>query len=389
MKKLISILGSTGSIGRSSFKIINKKKQYFNFYLLSANKNYDLICKQIKKYKPKFFIINDQKIFQKIYKKFNNKKIQILNSYDFLNLNRISDITISAIPGLAGLKPTILFTKKSKKILIANKESIICGWELIKKAATKNKTHIIPIDSEHFSILNLLENHSLDEIKKIYITASGGPFLNLKKKHFKKIKPSDALKHPKWKMGKKISIDSSTLMNKILELIEAQKLFDIPNNKIDILIHPDSLVHAIIEFKNGLVKFMYHDTSMIIPLANAIFEKNIDIDLFYKNKKEKFADKIIKGLQFSRVRKDIFPLIKLKKKVQEYSSTPIIINAANEILVDRFLNKKLEFLTINKIIMSVLNDRNYKKYAIRKPKNINHIIEIDKWARETARKYAL
>ena len=189
--------------------------------------------------------------------------------------------------------------------------------------------------------------------------------------------------------GKKISIDSSTLMNKILELIEAQKLFDIPNNKIDILIHPDSLVHAIIEFKNGLVKFMYHDTSMIIPLANAIFEKNIDIDLFYKNKKEKFADKIIKGLQFSRVRKDIFPLIKLIKKVQEYSSTPIIINAANEILVDRFLNKKLEFLTINKIIMSVLNDRNYKKYAIRKPKNINHIIEIDKWARETARKYAL
>tara|TARA_Y100000591_G_scaffold57353_1_gene45840 strand:+ start:9115 stop:10284 length:1170 start_codon:yes stop_codon:yes gene_type:complete len=389
MKKLISILGSTGSIGQSSCKIIDKRKNHFNFYLLSANKNYDLICKQIKKYKPKFFIINDQKIYKKIYKKFKNKKVQILNSYDLPNLKKISDITISAIPGLAGLKPTILFTKKSRKILIANKESIICGWELIKKAATKNKTNIIPIDSEHFSILNLLENHSLDEIKKIYITASGGPFLNLKKKHLKKIKPSDALKHPKWKMGKKISIDSSTLMNKILELIEAQKLFNIPDNKIDILIHPDSLVHAIIEFKNGLVKLMYHDTSMIIPLANAIFEKKVNIDLFYKNKKEKFADKIIKGLQFRKVRKDIFPLIKLKKKVQKYSSAPIIVNAANEILVDRFLNKKLEFLRINKIIMSVLNDRNYKKYAIRKPKNINRIIEIDEWARETAKKYVL
>ena len=190
-------------------------------------------------------------------------------------------------------------------------------------------------------------------------------------------------------MGKKISIDSSTLMNKILELIEAQKLFNISNKKIDILIHPDSLVHAIIEFQNGLVKFMYHDNSMIIPLANAIFNKNINIDKFYKNKKQNFIDKIVKGLKFRKVKKEIFPLIVLKKKVQEYPSTPIIINAANEILVDHFLNKKLQFLRINKIIMSVLNDRNYKKYAIRKPKNINHIIEIDKWARETAKKYVL
>ena len=132
---------------------------------------------------------------------------------------------------------------------------------------------------------------------------------------------------------------------------------------------------------------MYHDTSMLIPLANAIFDGNVDIDKFYKNKKETFDDKIIKGLKFTKVNKDTFPLIKLKNKIQEYPSTPIIINAANEILVDHFLNKKLQFLRINKIIMSVLNDRNYKKYAIRKPKNINHIIEIDNWARETAKKY--
>ena len=134
---------------------------------------------------------------------------------------------------------------------------------------------------------------------------------------------------------------------------------------------------------------MYHDTSMIIPLVNAIFDNKIDIDHFYKNKKENFTDKIIKGLKFGKVKKEIFPLIKLKKKVQEYPSTPIIINAANEILVDHFLNKKLHFLRINKIIMSVLNDRNYKKYAIRIPKNINHIIQIDKWARDTAKKYVL
>ena len=389
MKKTISILGSTGSIGLNTFKIINKKKNNFQINLLSANKNLKLISKQIKIYKPKLFIINDKRIFKKVAEKFKKSKTKILNSFEKIHNKKISHITVSAIPGIAGLKPTILMTKKSNKILIANKESIICGWNLIKRAAIKNKTKIIPVDSEHFSILNLLKNHSVDEIKKIYITASGGPFLNYKRKQFQKIKPVDALNHPKWKMGKKISVDSSTLMNKILELAEAQKLFNISNDKLDILVHPDSLVHAIIEFKNGLVKFMYHDTSMIIPLANAIFDGKIDIKNFYQNNNLKFKDKVTKNLNFRKVNNKIFPLIKLKNRILELPSTPIIINAANEILVDHFLNKKLQFLGIYKIIMSVLNDRNYKKYAIRKPKNINHIIKIDKWARETANKYVL
>ena len=389
MKKTISILGSTGSIGMNTFKIIDKKKNNFQINLLSANKNLKLISKQIKNYKPKFFVINDKEIFKRVSNKFRKSNTEILNSFEKINIKKISHLTISAIPGIAGLKPTILMTKKSNKILIANKESIICGWNLIKRAAIKNKTKIIPVDSEHFSILNLLKNHTINEIKKIYITASGGPFLNYKRKQFKKIKPADALKHPKWKMGKKISVDSATLMNKILEVVEAQKLFNISNNKIDILVHPNSLVHAIIEFKNGLVKFMYHETSMIIPLANAIFDGKIDIENFYQNKDDKFEDKVTKNLNFCKVDNKIFPLIKLKNRILEFPSTPIIINAANEILVDHFLNKKLQFLRINKIIMSVLNDRNYKKYAIRRPKNINHIIEIDKWARETADKYVL
>ncbi len=384
MKKTISILGSTGSIGLNSLKIIDKKKNKFKINLLSANKNFKLICTQIKKYKPYIFIINDQKIYRQSINKFKNVKTKIFNNFNLNKILKKSDITISAIPGIAGLEPTITMAKKSKKILIANKESIICGWELIKKAALKNKAEIIPIDSEHFSISNLIKNHNLNEVRKIYITASGGPFLNYKKKQFKTIRPLDAIKHPKWKMGKKISVDSATMMNKIFEIIEAQKLFNIPNNKLDILIHPDSLVHAIIEFKNGLVKFMYHETSMIIPLANALFDGKVEIENFYKNK---FKEKIVKDLKFNKVNKYIFPLIKLKNRAQEYSSTPIILNAANEILVDHFLNKKLQFLRINKIIMSVLNDRNYKKYAIRKPKNINQIIKIDEWARETAKKH--
>ncbi len=277
----------------------------------------------------------------------------------------------------------------SKKILIANKESIICGWNLIKKKCLQNKTEIIPVDSEHFSLFKLLKLHKMKEIKKIYITASGGPFLNLKKKKFKNIRPIDALNHPKWKMGKKISIDSSTLMNKLLELIEAQKLFSIPNKKIDILIHPNSLVHAIVELKNGLNKLIYHDTSMIIPLANAIFNDELCIEDFLKKKNKKKEKLTIQNLTFQKVNKNIFPIIKLKNRIDEHPSTPIIINACNEVLVDLFLRKKIPFLTISKSIISILNDRNYKKYAIRKPKNINQIQKIDDWARNTVIKNVL
>ena len=375
MKKKISILGSTGSIGLSVIKIIDKKKKFFKPYIFSANKNIKLINKQIKKYNPNFYIVTDNKIYKKIKEKNKKKNTKILNNFNLIKKKQ-SDITISEIPGISGLEPTLNMISNSKKILIANKESVICGWNLIKKKALKSKTKIIPIDSEHFSIFKLLKNHKLNEIKKIYITASGGPFLNYKKKQFKTIKPKNAIKHPKWKMGKKISIDSSTLVNKIFELIEAQKLFNIPNEKLDILIHPESLVHAIIKLKNGLTKFIYHETSMIIPLANAIFEKKIDINDFFKSKR-----KSITNLTFKSVDKEIFPIINLKKRLTEYPSTPIIINGSNEILVDHFLKKNIPFLSISKTIMSILNNRNYKKYAIRKPKNINQIKEIDLWAK--------
>ena len=229
----------------------------------------------------------------------------------------------------------------------------------------------------------MLENHKIQEIKKIYITASGGPFLNYLPDQLKRIKPNEALKHPKWKMGKKISIDSSTLMNKILELIEAQKLFDLEIKSLDILIHPDSLVHAVVEFKNGLTKFIYHDTSMIIPIANAIFDGSLNIEKFYKTKK-----KTINDLSFKKVNPKLFPIIKIKNRLDEYPSTPIIINAVNEILVDQFLQKKIRFSDINKIIMTVLKDRNYRKYAIKKPINIKIIQLVNDWAKElTLKKY--
>ena len=380
-KKTISILGSTGSIGLSTIKIINKEKKLFKINVLAANKNYKLICNQIKNLRPKYFIINNPIVYKKIKKKYKKKNIKIIFGKGLKKIKfKKSDITVAAIPGIAGLEPTIEFTKKSKKILIANKESIICGWSLIKKTAYKNKTQIIPLDSEHFSIMQLLKNQRINDIKKIYITASGGPFLHHKLSSLKNVKPSDAVKHPRWKMGKKISIDSATLMNKMLEIIEAQKIFSLDLKQIEIVIHPESLVHAIIEFKNGLFKFIYHETTMLIPIANAIFDSNINLNEFLKlklNNKKIF----FKNLNFQNVDIKRFPIMKLKSRINEYTSTPIILNAVNEILVDQFLKKKIPFSSFYNYILKVLNDRNYKKNAIKIPKNITQIFEIDQWSR--------
>ncbi len=387
MKKKVSILGSTGSIGLNCLKII-KNYNFFKINILIANKNYRLICKQINDYNPKIFIIYDKKTFYKVKKKYKKKKIKIYNSLDSKDfILTKSDITIAAIPGIAGLKPTIEFTKTSKKILIANKESIICGWNLIKNTAFRNNTKIIPVDSEHFSIMKLLENHNINEVRKVYLTASGGPFFNVPLAKLDKVQPQEALKHPKWKMGKKISIDSATMMNKILEVIEAQKIFSLNEKIIEIVIHPQSLVHAIVEFKNGLYKFLYHDTTMIIPLANAILGKNFDIKNIYKPKMTMNKNLSLKKLNFYKVETKRYPIIKLKSRLNEYNSTSIIVNAVNEILVDQYLQKKIDFTSFYNYFLKVLNDRNYKKYAIKIPKNISQILEIDQWSKKVIGKH--
>ena len=382
MKQLISILGSTGSVGLNTLEIIDKKKYLFKPFIFSANKNYDLICKQIIRYKPNFFIIQDEEIYKKVKKKFTNLKVKILENYDNLDTKYNSSLTISAIPGIAGLEPILKLMKYSKKVLLANKEAIICGWDLIQNASKKNKTKLIPVDSEHYSILKLLENVKIDSVKKIYLTASGGPFLNYHPKQLRNVKIAQALKHPKWKMGRKISIDSSTLMNKIFEIVEAQKIFNIPYEKLEIIIHPNSLVHAILELKNGLKKFIFHETSMKIPLANAIFDGKLDIENFYKRKPS-----IFENLIFKKVNSKIFPAIKLKKKMNLYPSTPIIINASNEVLVDQFLMKKIQFMDIIRILMNIMRDGNFVKFAVKKPKSIKEIYQIDEWARITTLDY--
>ncbi len=385
MKKKITILGSTGSIGTKTLKIISYKKKLFEINTLIANRDFKKISHQILKFKPKNFVIFNQQTYKMVKKKFKNHKTKIYNHYQAITKdNKKNDIVVAAIPGIAGLESTIFYTAKTKKILLANKESIICGWHIINKVSKKNKTKIIPLDSEHFSISKLTDNCKIKDIDRIYITASGGPFLKLPKRQFKKIKPSDAIKHPKWKMGSKISVDSATLMNKILEILEAQKLFKLHISKIDILIHPQSLVHSIVKFKNGISKFLYHMPDMIVPISNAIFDTEFNFNNYTKNDYQK--KDYIDDLEFSRVDKNKFKCIKLVPKLNEYVSTPIIINAANEILVDQFLKKKISFSSIIEYLLLVLKDKNYKKYAIYKPVNLKNIYMIDNWSRKTALK---
>ena len=380
IKKKIAILGSTGSIGKSSLDVISLNKNKFNIILLSGNSNYKEIKNQIKKYRPKYFVITNLIVYEKILKKFRNKKVKILSKFKELPSKIKFDITIAAIVGIAGLEPTIQFTKKSKKILLANKESIICGWHIISKIIKKNKTNVVPIDSEHFSIKQLTYNYKNTDIKKIYLTASGGPFLKRPLRSFNKIKSKDACKHPNWRMGKKISIDSSNLMNKILELIEAYKLFLFDPKKYEILIHPQSLIHAIVTFKNGQSKFLYHDTDMRIPISNAIYDNQVDIKNIIK-KNNNFLDKL-KNIEFMKVDKKRFPIVTFINNKFLSKSAPIILNASNEVLVDSFIKNKIPYNGIFKTLNRVFKDRDFGKYAVKKTPSIYEIYKIDKWARK-------
>ena len=381
-QKTIALLGSTGSIGQSTLEII-KKTNKFKVVLIFANSNYLKILNQINIFKPKIVIINNHEVYLRVKKIKKLKKIIILNNITNIQkyIKKI-DISVSAIPGIAGLEPTLAFIKLSKKILIANKESIVCGWKLIKKYVTKYNTKLIPIDSEHFSISELLKKSSDKDVEKIYITASGGPFLKLSKKKFKNIKPKDAIKHPKWKMGKKISIDSATLMNKVLEITEALRLFSFDLSKYEIIIHPQSLVHAIIKYKNGTVYFLYHLPDMKIPIANALCDSKFNYEKYFKNKAAKNFS--IENLEFIRADKEKFPTLKLIPKMNMSESGPIVINAANEIFVHEFLKNNIHFSDIFTYLNLVLKNRNYIKTSNMRSNSIKNIYKIDAWARSLA-----
>jgi len=379
MKKQIAILGSTGFIGKTLLDLLSTNKNKFEIILLTANKNYRELYKQSKKFKVKNLIITDKKSYSALLKINKNKKIKIFNNFN--NFNKIFkkkvDYVMSSIIGLDGLEPTVQIIKFTKKIAIANKESLICGWNLINKRLIKNKTEFIPVDSEHFSLWFGL-NNNYNYIEKIVITASGGPFINLPLNKFKNISVKQALKHPNWKMGKKITIDSATMMNKVYEIIEAKNIFNLNYDQITILTHPSSYVHGIIKFKNGLIKVIAHDTDMKIPIFNSI-QSELD-KISYKSKS--IDVKKLNQLNFKKVNKKKFPLTKILNILPKKNSLfETVLVSANDELVNLFLNKKIKFTSISKMLLSVINDKNFNKYKRIQPRNINDIKHLNEYVR--------
>ena len=375
MKKKIVILGSTGSIGVKTFNIFKKDKKNYEVVLLSTNSNLKKIINQVTDLKVKNIIINNKYIFNLAKKNKKLKKVNVYNSFEELDkIIKTKNIYYSmiSITGLDGLKPTIFLSKFSKNLAIVNKESIICGWDLIKKKLKKYKTNFLPIDSEHYSIFTLLKNYNSDDLEKIYITASGGPFLDYPKNKFKQISLKNALNHPNWKMGKKITIDSATLMNKVFEVVEAKNIFNIPYNKISILTHPSSYVHSIVKFKNGITKILIHDPDMKIPIINSIYQNKLK-----KIKTKKLDINLLNNLNFRKVDSSKFPAVNILKKMPSYNSLyETVLITINDFLVNKFLEKKISFNKLLQLINKISSSNEFIKYKKMKPKSIEDIYKL-------------
>ena len=371
MIKNVVIMGSTGSIGTSSLTVLKKNKNY-KIHLLTTKSNVQKIFNQAIKFKVKNVIIEDKKEYFNFKEKFKLKNINLFlgikNIQKILKSKKI-DYVINSISGINGLEPTLNIIPNSKNILIANKETIICGWDIIKKKLTKYKTNFVPIDSEHFSIWKLIKNEPKSSIDRVILTASGGPFLTKSKRNLSNIDPKDALKHPNWKMGKKISIDSSTMMNKIFEYIEAIKIFDLKKKEISILIHPSSFIHAIVFFKNDIIKFLAHETNMTIPITNALQINKIDRQNINKNLLKKFNE-----IKFLVPKKKIFPLLSIIDLIpDETSYFETILITINDNLVHKYLNGRINYKSIQMNILRLINKPFLSKYYKLKPKNIYDI----------------
>ena len=371
MKDII-ILGSTGSIGSSTLSIIRNTN--FKIKLLTTNTNVKKILNQAIYFNVKDVIVENKDQFKKFQNLFKKKRIRLhcgLKSVRKIVKKKV-DYCVNSITGIDGLQPTLDIIPLTKNILIANKESLICGWHLIQKSLKKNNTNFIPLDSEHYSINNLIRYNDHSDIDQVILTASGGPFLNKSTKLINNVKPHIALKHPNWKMGKKISIDSSTMMNKIFEYIEAKKIFNLKKKQLSILIHPSSFVHAIVFFKGGLIKFLAHEAKMTIPISNALRIKLHKNNSFLKNNLLSFNK-----LNFKIPNKQKFPLLSLIPLIPEKDSYfEIILITLNDLLVYKYLKGQINYISIQKNILKLIKKRYFTKYYKLKPNNIYDIKKI-------------
>ncbi len=361
MKKSIAIFGSTGSIGKNALQVISQHLETYQINALVAGDDVKTLIKQARIFQPKYAAINNANHYQELKAGLEDLQIEVLAGEQAINdLAKIKfDFFLSAIVGIAALIPTFNAIKSGSNIGMANKECLVAAGDLMLAEAKKSGAKILPIDSEHNAIFQIFEQQNLDKIERIVLTASGGPFLNFSSEQMKHITIEQAVKHPNWKMGAKISVDSATMMNKALEVIEAYRLFPIAKNQIEIIVHPESIIHGLVDYADGSTLAMLSSPDMQVPISYSLaYPKRIAI----KHPKLDLAK--ISKLNFLTPDAKKFPALKLVREVLEVDgSAPCIFNAANEIAVARFLKGEIEFARIVKIVAKVLEKLPYQKIA--------------------------
>ncbi|MBN1222239.1 MAG: 1-deoxy-D-xylulose-5-phosphate reductoisomerase [Candidatus Aminicenantes bacterium] len=377
--KNVAILGSTGSIGRNTLKVIDTLRDHFRVSGLAAGRNLELFCKQVQKYRPEIVSLERQEDAQRFARLCAAEGIRVVFGPDGAEEVAgfgINDIVVSSITGISGLKPTLAAVKSGKRVALANKESMVVAGRLIQKEARKSGAGIIPVDSEHSGVFQCLAKAELCEVKRVILTASGGPFLNLTIEEMKNKSVADALQHPRWKMGKKVTIDSATLMNKGLELIEARWLFGLMPEQLGILIHPQSIVHSLVELRDGSVLAQLSRTDMRIPIQYALtYPDRQNGQLPALNLSQ------VGSLDFCDVEMLKFPLVALARSALEKSeSYSVALNAANEVTVKAFLREEIRFYDISEIVSEIVT--NHREVNVQ---TVEDIFEIDRVTREQTR----
>jgi 1-deoxy-D-xylulose-5-phosphate reductoisomerase len=380
MKKGIAILGSTGSIGTQTLEVINEHKNLFSVEVLTANNNCDLLIEQAKKYKPNAVVIVNRDKYDKVNSELFKLGIKVYagqKSLEQIVESEEINIVLTALVGYSGLTPTINAIKHGKKIALANKETLVVAGDLITKLSKEYNAPIYPVDSEHSAIFQCLVGENNNAIEKIYLTASGGPFRGKKAAELKTITKKQALKHPNWSMGAKITIDSATLMNKGLEVIEAKWLFNLKKEQIDVVVHPQSIIHSAVQFEDGSIKAQLGIPDMKLPIQYALGFPNR-----LKNNFKRFSFFDYPNLTFEKADEKTFRNLSLAfRAMSKGGNSACILNAANEIAVEAFLNDKIGFLN-----MSDLIDNCLEKITFVKSPTIEDYIETDQQTRLLANK---
>ncbi len=371
----IAVLGSTGSIGRSSLEVIDKLSHRFKIVGLTAGRNTKLLEKQVEKFRPKIVSLEKKEEAEEFRQKLKEKSIRVTFAHE--GAEEVAsfsenDIVISAITGIDGLRPTLAAVKEGKKVALANKESMVVAGRLIQDMVQKFGSQIIPVDSEHSGVFQCLAKEQMKNVKKVILTASGGPFFWRSPSEMKNITLEEALNHPRWKMGKKVTIDSATLMNKGFELIEASWLFGLEPRQLGILIHPQSIVHSLVEMCDGSLLAQLSPTDMKIPIQYA---------LTYPEREDSLLPSLdlnqIRALEFFEVDAEKFPLIKLARlALEEGGSFPIALNAANEATVSDFLKKKIKFTDISEVVTKIV-----EMHQKREVQSLEDIFDVDQETR--------